>query len=66
MGSVEKLEEAVSALSPEDLVRFRAWFLEFDWAAWDGQLARDVAEGKLDALAERARRDHEGGRTTPL
>ncbi|OGA45389.1 MAG: hypothetical protein A3F74_26960 [Betaproteobacteria bacterium RIFCSPLOWO2_12_FULL_62_58] len=66
MGKVENLEHEVRALSPEELARFRAWFLEFDWAAWDRQIERDVRAGKLDALAEKALRDRAFGKITPL
>jgi len=66
MGKVETIEQQIQALSPEELARFRAWFLEFDWAAWDRQLQRDVSAGKLDALAEKALRDHASGKTTLL
>jgi len=66
MGKVENLEHEVRALSPEELARFRAWFLEFDWAAWDRQIERDVRAGKLDALAEKALRDRASGKITPL
>jgi hypothetical protein len=66
MSKIEELEQKVQALSPEELARFREWFLEFDWAAWDRQLERDVRAGKLDALAEKALRDHAAGKTKPL
>jgi hypothetical protein len=66
MSRIEDIEQQVEALSPEELVQFRAWFLEFDWAAWDQQLERDVGAGKLDALSERALREHGSGQTTPL
>lgn len=66
MSKIEELEQKVQALSPEELARFREWFLEFDWAAWDKQLERDVRAGKLDALAEKALRDHAAGKTKPL
>lgn len=56
----------MQALSAEELAQFREWFLEFDWAAWDRQLERDVSAGKLDALAEKALRDHAADKTTPL
>jgi len=52
MGRVEDIEQQVQALSPEELAQFRAWFLEFHWAAWNRQLERDVRAGKLDALAD--------------
>lgn len=66
MGTVEKLEEEVRALSLEELAQFRAWFLEFEWAAWNRQIERDVAAGKLDALGAKALRDHSFGLTRPL
>ena len=66
MNKVEKIEQEVQALSPAELAQFRAWFLEYDWAAWDRQLERDVQAGRLDDLAEEALRDHAAGKTTPL
>jgi hypothetical protein len=66
MGHVEKIEQDVRALSPEELAQFRVWFLDYDWAAWDRQLERDVQAGKLDQLADRALRDHAAGKTKPL
>ena len=66
MGKIEKIEQDVQALSPEELAQFRAWFLEYDWAAWDRQLERDVKNGRLDDLAEKALRDHAAGKTSQL
>ena len=66
LGKVESLEQQVQALSGEELAQFRAWFLEFDWALWDARLEHDVRDGRLDALADAALRDHAAGKTTPL
>lgn len=66
MGKVELIEQQIKELSPEELSQLRAWFLEFNWAHWDRQFERDVAAGTLDALAEKALRDHAAGKTTPL
>lgn len=66
MGKIEKIEQDVQALSPNELAQFRAWFLEYDWAAWDHQIERDSRAGRLDALAAKALRDHAAGKTTPL
>lgn len=66
MGKVENIEQQIQALSPEELAQFRAWFLEFDWAAWDRQIERDVRARRLDGLAEKALRDHAAGKTTLL
>lgn len=66
MGKIEKIEEEVQALSAEELAQFRAWFLEYDWAAWDHQIERDAEAGRLDDVAAKALRDHAAGKTTPL
>ena len=66
MGDIENIERQIAALSAEELAQFRAWFVEFDWAAWDRQLETDVQAGKLDRVTEKARRDHAKGKTRPL
>lgn len=33
---------------------------------WDKQIERDVKAGKLDKLAQEAKREYEAGETTPL
>jgi hypothetical protein len=57
MSTVAEIEDAIRNLSVEDLVALRAWFAEFDSAAWDRQVAEDVASGRLDDLAEEALQD---------
>ena len=64
MSKVESLEKRISALSAQELAEFRQWFAEFDAAAWDRQIERDVKAGKLDALADEALRDHAAGKST--
>lgn len=66
MKKLEKIEQEIESLSPEEAAEFRAWFLEYDWTKWDRQLERDVNAGKLDALANEAVQDYEAGRTTGL
>jgi hypothetical protein len=63
MRKVEKIEQDVQALPPDELAEFRAWFLEYDWTTWDRQLERDVQNGRLDDLGEKALRDHAAGKT---
>ena len=64
--NVQEIEQAVASLPPEDLERFGAWFDDFRAEAWDAQLGRDAAEGKLDALRRAAREEHLAGETQPL
>jgi hypothetical protein len=66
MSNVQNLERQVKDLSPQELAAFRRWFLAYDWEVWDRQLEQDVAAGKLDALAEKALRDHASGKSTKL
>ena len=66
MGKIERIEQDVQALSPEELAQFRAWFLEYDWVIWDRQIERDAEAGRLDDLAARALRDHAAGKTSPI
>jgi hypothetical protein len=66
MDRVKHVEEQIQSLTPEELARLRAWFLELDWAAWDQQLERDASEGRLDDLADEALRVDAAGQTTPL
>ena len=66
MTKVEQLEKEVANLAPEELAAFRAWFVEYDWQAWDRELERDVAAGKLDRFAAEALAEHERGETTEL
>ena len=64
MSKLEALEKRVSGLSAEELAKFRQWFAEYDAAAWDRQIERDVETGKLDAHADEALRDHAEGKST--
>lgn len=64
--SVKEIEAAISELAPAELVKFSEWFEEFQAEAWDRQLEKDVAAGKLEKLAEQANTDFEAGRCRPL
>src|SRR4029450_8681406 len=66
MGDIEKIDRQIETVPAQELAQFRAWFVEFDWAAWDPQLEADIRAGKLDQFIENARGDHAKGKTTPL
>ncbi len=66
MEKVEKIAREVQELSARELAKFREWFAVFDAEAWDRQVEADVRAGKLDALADRALRDHAAGKSTKL
>ena len=66
MTTVAEISGAVRRLTKRDLERFRKWFADYDAAAWDAQLERDVTNGRLDKFAREAQRAVRNGRTTPL
>ncbi len=66
MTKLQALEKRISALSAEELAKFRYWFAEFNAAPWDRQIERDVKTGKLDVLADEALSDHAAGKSTEL
>ncbi|MFM7192855.1 MAG: hypothetical protein ACKOX2_18900 [Microcystaceae cyanobacterium] len=66
MTVLQDIEQAVKQLSTEELSAFRAWFAEFDAELWDKQFESDVAEGRLNALAERALQHLQEGNCTDL
>ena len=66
MDTIEQIEKAVRRLTPEQLADFRVWFAEYDAQVWDRQIEEDVAQGRLDALADEALKDLAEGRCTDL
>jgi hypothetical protein len=64
--TLDEIEERVSQLPPDELARFREWFLEFDAAQWDKQIDQDARSGCLDKLAESATAEYVAGRTKLL
>ena len=66
MSELEELEKRIRRLAPGELAKFRAWFSEFDHAAWDRQIESDANSGRLDHLASEAAADYEAGKTRKL
>jgi hypothetical protein len=66
MTTIQEIEDAIRRLPAAELAALRAWFAEFDAAAWDRQLEQDAAAGRLDALANEAVEDLREGRCTDL
>jgi len=66
MRKVEKLENEVQQLNPDELAAFRNWFRRYDSDEWDKEIERDVSAGRLDKLAEEAVAAHKAGRTIEI
>jgi hypothetical protein len=54
MMTLEQIESAILQLPPDELEKLIKWFADFDYKRWDEQLEKDVADGKLKALADEA------------
>jgi tRNA A22 N-methylase len=54
MSQLEQIETAILSLPSHDFEKLRQWFLNLDYELWDEQIERDIADGKLEALAAEA------------
>jgi len=66
MTEIEKLEKRIESLSPEELAKFRTWFIEFDARLWDRQIEADSKDGKLDRIVNSALADYKSGRSKEI
>jgi hypothetical protein len=66
MRKVEKLENEVQQLNPDELAAFREWFRKYDSDEWDKEIEGDILAGRLDRLAEEAIATHKAGRTKEI
>jgi hypothetical protein len=66
MASVDQIESDILNLSPEEFRRLTDWLARLDQDQWDAELARDVSDGKLEALADEAVADFKAGRCRKL
>lgn len=66
MSKVEELGKQIEKLTSTELAEFRRWYAELDAQVWDRQFEADVKAGKLDALADKALREHAAGKSTEL
>jgi hypothetical protein len=61
MSTLEQIEAAILTLASQDFERLRQWFFNLDYQRWDEQLEQDIADGKLEALAQEAIAEFESG-----
>ena len=54
MSTLKQIEAAILKLSSDDLEKLSKWFSDLDYQWWDRDLEKDVAEGKLEFLANEA------------
>lgn len=66
MTKFETILEAAKELSTEELAKLRAFIEELEADAWDAQIERDAAAGKLDKIEARALQNLKAGRVREL
>jgi hypothetical protein len=66
MTKLDKLEEEVRGLDRKELAVFRNWFQDYDAEEWDRQIEMDIVSGRMEALAEKALREHKAGKTREI
>jgi len=66
MTKVQKLENEVQQLNPDELATFRDWFRKYDADEWDKEIEGDILAGRLDRLAEEGIAAYKAGRTREI
>jgi hypothetical protein len=61
MLTLEQIESAILQLSPDEYKKLIEWFADLDYQRWDEQLEKDIADGKLEALAQEAIAEFKAG-----
>jgi hypothetical protein len=61
MSALKQIEAAILTLPSDEFRQLRQCFFDLDYQRWHEQLEQDVAEGKLDVLAEEAIAEFEAG-----
>ncbi|HBL12712.1 MAG TPA: hypothetical protein DD379_15190 [Cyanobacteria bacterium UBA11162] len=61
MSNLEQIEAAILSLPSNEFERLKCWFFDLDYERWDEQLEQDIADGKLEELAQEAIAKFEAG-----
>jgi hypothetical protein len=61
MSNLQQLETEILSLSRNDFESLRQWLFDLDYEHWDQKLELDIANGKLDFLAEEALSEFQSG-----
>ncbi len=63
--TVEEIEEAITALAPEELGELCEWLDQYQHP-FDARIEADFAAGRLDGAIRQAQEDELNGRVQPL
>ncbi len=63
MSTLQEIEKAIDKLPRGEVYELGAWLDQRLNGDWDTQIENDVKDGRLDAIAEEALREHRAGKT---
>ena len=66
MNTVEEIERAIDALTPQQIEELYVWLDQPYSQPLDVQLKADLTAGRIDNRIDRAVADHKAGNTEPL
>jgi len=66
MSRLEKLEQDIAKLSPEEFVELEQWFDAERNRKWDRQIEEDARSGKLREVYEKLKSENQGRPNTQL
>jgi hypothetical protein len=64
--TVQEIEHAIAALTPQQLAELYKWLDQYDPQPIDVRIQSDLAAGRLDNVIARALDDEKNGRVEPL
>ena len=66
MSTIQEIERAIDALTPEQIDELYHWLDQHHPQAIDAQLKADLEAGRIDDRISRALADHKAEKTEPL
>ena len=66
MATITEIKKIIKNLSDEDFNSFADWFQKLDEERWDKELEKDIAEGRLDDIAQEALNEYNSKKCTEL
>ena len=66
MNTVQEIEHAIDALTPQELGELYSWLDQRDLQPIDSQVKADLVAGRLDKAIHRALDDEKNGHVQPL
>lgn len=66
MGSIDEIKSAIAHLPEKEFNSLVDWFEKLEQERWEKELEKDIAQGKLDNLADEALNEFNAGKCREL